>query len=114
MTTLYKSLVRSLLEYCCPLWDPVKVTEIQLLDGVQRTFTNRIGGLNKYELLGEAFASKAVMSLQRRRERYTILMIWKILHNVVPNCSNIKSTNRSIKAEATFESFKVSMSKFLL
>ena len=45
MMTLYKSLVRSLLEYCCPLWDPVMTTEIQLLEGVQRTFTSRIGGL---------------------------------------------------------------------
>ena len=45
MITLYKSLVRSLLEYCCPLWDPTKITDIQMLEGVQRTFTSRIGGL---------------------------------------------------------------------
>ena len=45
MMTLYKSLVRSLLEYCCPLWCPVKTTEIQLLEGVQPTFTSCIGGL---------------------------------------------------------------------
>ena len=45
MTTLYKSLIRSLLEYCCPLWNPGKVTEIHLIEGVQRTFTSRIGGL---------------------------------------------------------------------
>ena len=42
MTILYKSLVRSLLEYCCPLWSPTKVTEIQLIVGVQRTFTSHI------------------------------------------------------------------------
>jgi hypothetical protein len=30
------------------------------------------------------------MSLQRRRERYIILMMWKILHKVVPNCCDIK------------------------
>ena len=153
MTTLYKSLVRSLLEYCCPLWDPVKVTEIQLLEGVQRTFTNRIGGLENMNYW-ERLSHLKLMSLQRRRERYTILMMWKILHNVVPNCSNIKFTNTSrhgtraiipslsrlsslsnqtlydssfavrgpklwnkvpdsIKAEATFELFKVSLSKFL-
>ena len=45
ITSLYKSLVRSLLEYCCPLWSPTKVTEIQLIEGVRRTFTSRIGGL---------------------------------------------------------------------
>ena len=89
MTTLYKSLIRSLLEYCCPLWNPCKVTEIQLIEGVQRTFTSRVGGLqhlNYWERLKEL----KITSLQRRRERYTILMMWKILHKVVPNCCDIK------------------------
>ena len=89
MTTLYKSLVRSLLEYCCPLWNPSKVTEIQLIEGVQRTFTSRVSGLknlNYWERLPEL----KLMSLQRRRERYIILMMWKILHNVVPNSSDIQ------------------------
>ena len=27
--TLYKSLIRSHLEYCCPLWDPSKIGDIQ-------------------------------------------------------------------------------------
>ena len=89
MTTLYKSLVRSLLEYCCPLWNPSRVVDIQLIEGVQRTFTSRVGGLqdlNYWERLKEL----RMMSLQRRRERYIILMMWKILHNLVPNCCDIK------------------------
>ena len=63
-STLYKSLVRSLLEYCCPLWDPVKMTEIQLLEGVQRTFTNRIGCLEimKYR---ERLSHLKLMSTQK-------------------------------------------------
>ncbi|KAL5264694.1 hypothetical protein ACHWQZ_G005690 [Mnemiopsis leidyi] len=89
MMNLYKSLVRSLLEYCCPLWDPVKTTEIRLLEGVQRTFTSRIGGLcdmNYWERLSHL----KLMSQQRRRERNVILMMWKTYHNVVPNSCNIK------------------------
>ena len=89
MITLYKSLVRSLLEYCCPLWDPYKTTEIQLLEGVQRTFTSRVSGLKDLNYW-ERLARLKLMSLQRRRERYTILMMWKIRHNLVPNCCNIK------------------------
>ena len=90
MTTLYKSLVRSLLEYCCLLRDPVKVTEIQLLEGVQRTFTNRIGGLEDMNYW-ERLSHLKLMSLQRRGNGipFLILMMWKILHNIVPNCSNI-------------------------
>ena len=153
MMTLYKSLVRSLLEYCCPLWDPVKTTEIQLLEGVQRTFTSRIGGL--YSLnYWERLAHLKLMSLQRRRERYIILMMWKTYHNIVPNSCSIEFVETSrygtkavvpslskssslrnqtlydssfavkgpklwnkvpseVKAEKTFASFKVSLSKFL-
>ena len=48
---------RSNLEYCCPLCNPSgKVTEIRLIEGVQRTFTIRVGGLqhvNYWERLKE-------------------------------------------------------------
>ena len=124
-----------------------------MLEGVQRTFTSRIGGLKDINYW-ERLVHLKLMSLQRRRERYTILMMRKIVHNVVPNCSKIEffDTSRhgtkavipslskcssprnqtlydssfavrgpklwnkvpvSIKAEKTFDGFKVSLSKFL-
>ena len=42
MLTLFNSLVRSILEYCSPLWNLFKVADIQELEGVQRTFTSKI------------------------------------------------------------------------
>ena len=33
------------MEYCCPPWNPNKVTEIQMIEGVQKTFTSCVGGL---------------------------------------------------------------------
>ena len=68
MLTLYKSMVRSLLEFCSPLWNPVKITDIQELESVQKTFTSKIYGckeLNYWERLKKL----SLMSLQRRRER---------------------------------------------
>eukprot|EP00116_Pleurobrachia_bachei_P004292 sb/3464554/ len=76
MTILYKSLVRSKLEYCCPLWDSPKISDIQNVEAIQRKFTKRIKGmadLNYWERLKKL----KITSLQRRRERYSIIMIGK-------------------------------------
>ena len=89
MMTLYKSLVRSILEYCCPLWNPSKITDIQLLEGVQRTFTSRLYSVRHLDYW-KRLQYLNIMSLQRRRERYIILQIWKILHNVSPNDVGVK------------------------
>ena len=101
MMTLYKSLVRSLLEYCCPLWNPSKITDIQLLESVQRTFTNRIAGLQGTDYWDRLKTLK-LMSLQRRRERYIILQMWKLLHCISPNDIGVtfqEKNRRGFKAD---------------
>ena len=47
MLTLYKSMFRSLVEYCCPLWHPSKISDIQELESVQKTFISRITGMKE-------------------------------------------------------------------
>ena len=42
LMTLYKSLVRSIIEYCCPLWSPYSIHEIEILKAVQRRLTSKI------------------------------------------------------------------------
>ena len=84
MLTLLKSLVIPLLEYCCQLWNQWKVKNIQALKAIQRTFTYKIievQRLNYWERLHEL----KLYSLQRRRERYIIIYIWKITQHMVPN-----------------------------
>ena len=88
LVTLYKSLVRSHLEYCCPLWSPRKITDIQLIEGVQRSFTSRIWGVQHLNYWERLKALK-LMSLQRRRERYIIIHTWKILQGLCPNDINV-------------------------
>jgi exonuclease III len=84
MLTLFRSLVVPLLEYCCQLWNPHKVGEIQRLEAVQRTFTSKITDVKHLNYWQRLKALK-LYSLQRRRERYTILYVWKIIRGLVPN-----------------------------
>ena len=84
MLTLLKFLVIPILEYCCQLWNPWKAKDIQAIEAVQRTFTYKIPEvqhLNYWERLHKL----KLYSLQRRRERYIIIYIWKITQHMVPN-----------------------------
>ena len=70
--------------YCCQLWNPWKAKDIQAIEAIQRTFTYKITEvqhLNYWERLHEL----NLYSLQRRREHYIIIYIWKIPQHMVPN-----------------------------
>ena len=41
MLTLYKSLIRSILEYACPLWIGLSMQDTRYLEAIQRAFTNK-------------------------------------------------------------------------
>ena len=84
MLTLFKSMVRSILEYCCAVWDPNKVGDIQSLEAVQRHFTKRVAGCSDLDYW-ERLKKLKMLSLQRRRERYRIIHVWKILNKAAPN-----------------------------
>ena len=86
---MYKSLVRSHLKYCCPLWNPADQAGIQLLEEVQRTFTAKIWKVNHLNYW-DRLKSLKLMSLQRRRERYIIIQMWKILNHHCPNDLNVQ------------------------
>ena len=84
MMSLYTSLIRSRLEYASPLWHPSKIQDIKTLESVQRQFTSRIEGLGDYSY-HDRLKLLSILSLQRRRERFIIITIWKIINKVSPN-----------------------------
>ncbi len=84
LMTLFKSLVLSRLDYGSQLWSPSKICQINMVERVQRAFTKHVRGLY-YLPYVERLKSLKLYSLQRRRERYIIIYIWKILENIVPN-----------------------------
>ena len=83
MLTLWKSLVLPILDYCSQLWSPVKTGLIQEIEDIQKSFTRKIRSLKRN--YWERLHFFKLFSLQRRRERYRILYVWKILENIVPN-----------------------------
>ena len=100
MMTLYKTMVRSKLEYCCPVWNPAKVEDIRDIENIQRNFTRKISNC-KGQNYWERLKTLKIMSLQRRRERYTIIHTWKIASGAAPNdIGMIFNTNqrRGLKA----------------
>ena len=92
MMTLFKTMVRSRLEYCCPVWNPHKVQDIKAIENIQRSFTKKIIGcqdLNYWDRLKKL----NVLSLQRRRERYCIIHVWKMLNGLAPNDIGLTTYN---------------------
>ena len=87
MLTLFKSLVVSRLDYASQLWSPHKISQITQIEKVQRSFTKHITGLRDLSY-HERLQTLKLYSLQRRRERYCIILIWKIIENKSQNLSD--------------------------
>ena len=84
MMTLFKSLVLSRLDYGSQLWSPTKILQIIVIEKIQKAFTKHIKGFSSFSYQ-ERLSNLKIYSLQRRRERYIIIYVWKILENLVPN-----------------------------
>ena len=81
---LYRTYVRPHLEYSCCLWSPSKIKNIADLESIQRSITSRINGLEQSNYW-ERLKILDLFSLQRRRERYDLIQMWKIQNNIIPN-----------------------------
>lgn len=81
---LYKAMVLPILEYCSQLWNPSKAGEIRKLEAIQRMYTSRMSDLQPLNYW-ERLEHLQMYSLERRRERYLIIYIWKIINGIVPN-----------------------------
>ena len=95
MLTLLKSLIISQVEYGCVLWSPLDTKHINLIERVQRQFTSKMAKFQTYDQTlnmpvcstdyHERLRQLKLYSLERRRDRYTIIYIYKKIIGLVPN-----------------------------
>jgi len=95
MMTLLKSLIIGQVEHGCVIWSPTEQSRINLLERVQRRFTSRMACFltysNELEMLicttdyPSRLKELKIYSLQRRRERYMIIYVYKIVIQLIEN-----------------------------
>ena len=66
----------------CQLWSPRTLGLIRKVEGVQRLLTSKIQGCDQKNYW-ERLENLGLYSLERRRERYMIIYIWKLINGLV-------------------------------
>ena len=84
MMTLFKPLVLSRLDYGSQLWSSTKIHQIIMIEKFRKLLLNILKDFPHFSYQ-ERLSNVKIYSLQRRRERYIIIYVWKILENLVPN-----------------------------
>ena len=82
MLTIWKSLIQSKMDYCSQLWAPADQASISRLESVARNFTSKINGMEGKDYW-ERLSALHLYSQERRRERYMIILLWKISRGFV-------------------------------
>ena len=84
MKTLLQSLINPILDYCSPLYNPQSIALKMKLETPIRSFTRKFKGLQTYDYW-ERLQILKLLSAERRRERFIIILMYKILKELTPN-----------------------------
>ena len=90
MGFLYRTYILPLTDYCSHLYSPTRFNEIESLEAIPRAWTRhciQIRGKHLWDCL----KLLGISSIQRRHERFWIILCWNILEGLVPQQGNIKS-----------------------
>ena len=86
---LLTAIIRPVLEYSTPVWNPCLQKDIAEIEQVQRKVTKCISGLRNVPYV-ERLNRLNLPSLQTRRLYFDMLECFKIVHKLVrSNCSNV-------------------------
>ena len=87
MLTLLKQLIYPSMEYNSILWSPSSPELISLIESVQNNFLRIICSPDTPNNMDywDRLAHYKLYSMERRRERYSIIYAWKVIHGLYPN-----------------------------
>ena len=85
---LYKSYVLPRLEYASILWSPYQQKYIARIEAIQRKITCKIDELQNFNY-HQRLQKLKLYSLQRRRERFAAIYMFKLSSGLVPNNLNL-------------------------
>ena len=88
MSTLWKALVQPILDYCSQLWCPIGPGQIKQIEQIQKNYTRKVKSYSKSDYWTR-LKTLRMNSQERRRERYRIIYIWKMLEKLVPDYHNL-------------------------
>ena len=80
MLTLYKTLVRPLLDYCSPVWSPYRKNDIMKIEKIQKRYTKMIEGCKGLNY-GERLERLSLTTLEERRHRADLIQVFKIIND---------------------------------
>ena len=78
----FKTYVRPLLEYNTPIWSPHLISDIDLIERVQRWFTKRLPGLWN-ESYAQRLQTLDLESLEVRRIKNDLILLFKIVKHLI-------------------------------
>lgn len=92
--SLYNSLVRPHLEYCCIIWNPTYSSHILRIERIQKNFTRYCYFKLNWRLERPEYATRCALfglcSLEVRRKMFSIVFIRDLIHNQI-NCTDLLS-----------------------
>ena len=101
MMKMFKTYIRSKIDYCCLVWSPWCQKDINKIERLQRNFTSKIEGMEKLDY-HERLIKLNLFSLERRRERFMIINAWQQLEGEKENILGFKEIwagrHRTIKS----------------
>ena len=88
LLTIFKSLIQPHLDYCGQLWSPSKQEDINKIERVQKSLLIKISDISLHGVTyWDRLTILKVFSQERRRERYQIILVWKIAQGLVSGYS---------------------------